>query len=206
MPRSNTGPGGRTLTGGRALYTGKNAYASQGFENDTRQSQLGGLVSAYLWGNQTTANGTETVVSFNQNYTSATVSPVFVRGFTFSPSLQAFICQATGTYRFMFSADVNTLVAADTVTIFLRVWRGTSVRTYRASQTNTDAVTSMRTPVTCMGYVDLRPGDRITLSSISTTGVLLAGGTTGTSTLNGLDEILNATYLHLEQTDLPAPA
>lgn len=94
MPRRT--PGG--LKGGRALYRGPNSYASQGFENDTRKSQLGGLLIAYLYGNLALTPSVETTIPFAA-YASRLYRSVFLRSFMQLSSNDGFVCRSGGTYR-----------------------------------------------------------------------------------------------------------
>lgn len=203
MPRSNSGPTGRTLTGGRAYYTGKNAYASQGFENDTRVSTLPALALLYFWGNQTIpAGGVDTTIPFTASYASGTFNPIFTRGIVFNPNDFSLYCQATGTYHFESSIRLNSLGPTDAAIMRIKVRRGNNERQFLQASTNISTTVSSGFTVNHSGYVDLVQGDYLFLTAACTSGATLAGGSTSTSPLGGLLESLQPTYLFLEQIDL----
>lgn len=203
MPRSNQGPSGRTLAGGRAYYTGRNAYASQGFENDTRVSQLPALAILYLWGDQTIPGGSvDTAVQFAPSYASATLNPIFARGIYFNPNDFSLYCQATGTYRFTASIRAKNLAAATAVVMRVKVRRGNSERLFDQALVNMAAAATNDISVTLSGFIDLLPGDYVFLTGASSGGFTLSGGSVGTAPLGGIQEDLQPTYLFLEQIDL----
>jgi hypothetical protein len=198
MPKSSTGG----LKGGRALYRGQNSYASQGFENDTRQSQLGGLVVAYKWGDQTTGVGTPTVITFPQTYLSSTFNPLFLRGFAFNPATSTFTCRKPGTYRIFYSLDVTDLVGTDSALSRLRIFRGVDERALRAALVSAPVD---RGPLITSDIVDLQYGDQFYLVATTTKAAIILGGSLGTNELGGREETFRSCLL-VEQIDLPAPA
>lgn len=201
MPRSNQGPSGRSLTGGRALYTGVNAYASQGFENDTRQSQLPALAIIYLWGDQIIPAATDTAIKFNLGYASSTFNPIFTRGIYFNPTDFSLYCQMAGTYRFDMSARAKTLGGGTTAVMRVRTRRGINERQQTQALPNLAAGAGDFT-LSLSGYLDLLPGDQVFITVSSSGGFTLGGGSTTIAALGGLEEDIQPTFLHLYQVDL----
>lgn len=205
MPLSNQGPGGRSLTGGRALYTGKNAYASQGFENDTRQSVLPSLAILYLWGTPQAipAGLVDTSVAFVANYASSSFNPIFTRGLYFNASDYSLSCQASGTYRLDAGARFNGLAAGTIGVVRVRIRRGLDERAWDDAIINPFAAAANDFSITLSTYVDLLAGDRIQLlAATNSAGVTLSAGTTYASASGGRGEGTGRTFLNLYQIDL----
>lgn len=206
MPRSNEGPTGRTLKGGRAYYRGQNAYASQGFENDQRQSQLSGLMFAYLVG--TTTSGINNVFADVVLGAPVTVSSMstalFLRGFYQDPATGIFYCRKTGTYKFFHSLRVSDLGPGEQFNSQMLVTRGVNEQRFFSAVTNTDAAASGSFLSAFTGYVDLRDGDILRFQT-STSGAVartLQGMTQAVSAAGGTSDVFRPTYLSLEQVDL----
>lgn len=199
MPKTSAGG----LKGGRALYRGQNAYASQGFENDTRRSQLGGLAVIHLWGNQNIPTGTSvyTPVSWGF-YISSIFTNVFTRGFTLKDNV--LYCQKVGTYKVSYSVRAN-LPATNFLDSRLQISRiGAPTRSYYAALSNPDAATTATVQLVGAPFVvDLLKGDTLVLGLRHDNGgsVTINGGAVSGDTLN-----INLTTLLVEQIDLGAPA
>lgn len=205
MPKTSTGG----LKGGRALYRGKDAYASQGFENDTRQSQLGGLLVAYLDVDMALASGTDTVLTFANTVVNNLFSTVFLRNFQRIGTSGVFVARRGGTYRCSYGVTITGIAAAQTAFVNLYIRRGVDIVEYRARQTNPDAATASNATIGGVVYFDLLPGDQIYLTANPGTsaGALATGmNANSASGLGGTLYSFDLSYLHLEQTDLPSPA
>lgn len=206
MPVSNSK---RTLTGGRALYKGANAYASQGFENDSRQTQLGGLLIAYLVPDFPLVSSTDNILPFPNTEINKLFSAVYLRGFTRIGDTGVFVAQKAGTYRVSFGATVAGLFPTQTSFVNLYIRRNPDIVEYRARQTNPDAANNSNATLGGVVYADLLPGDSIYLTANPgvSPGALATGmNAPSASGLGGTLYSFDLTYLHLEQIDLPSPA
>lgn len=203
MPKTSTGG----LKGGRALYRSKDAYASQGFENDTRQSQLGALLIANVQGDslQSITAGTENVVLFPSRSLSRITPPaVFSRGFIYD-NAGAFFCRAGGTFKFAVSLRLTDLAVNTLAQATLQIVRGQDIIRFTFTNVNTDAVNTNSFVVQGSHYVDLLPGDVISLLIDPGNTTTLRGTTEATNTSGGLTATVRQSYFSLEQIDLPAP-
>jgi hypothetical protein len=198
MPKTSAGG----LKGGRALYRGPNAYASQGFENDTRRSQLGALAMLYLWGNQSIPTGTSvyTPVAWS-SYISSTFTNVFTRGFVLKDNI--LYCRRTGTYKVSFSVKAS-LPATNYLDARLQITRlGAATRNYYATLSNSDAATTANVQLVGTPFVtDLLEGDTLVLGLQHNNGgsVTVSGGSVSGDSLT-----INLTTLLVEEIDLGAP-
>lgn len=199
MPRSNNS---RSLTGGRALYRGKDAYAAQGFENDTRQSQLPALAVLHLWGNQSIPGGSvETTILFNRSYTSSTFNPIFTRNFFYTDD-GYLITQKTGTYFFNFALRGGDVAAGESLRATIEVSRGFDRRLFFYVSPNSSAGVANVT-LSAGDYVDLKQGDTIRIFTSNPTAFTVSGGSVAPNAAGtGIDETIRSTYLSLEEVDL----
>lgn len=89
----------KKLDGGRtALYRGKDAYASQTFEDDQRAQAFSGLLIAYLHGNQSLTPSVNNNIVFAPR-TSKFYKNLILRKFIQLASQAAFMSQGNGTYK-----------------------------------------------------------------------------------------------------------
>lgn len=200
MPKTSTGG----LRGGRALYRTRDAYASQGFEDDTRQSRLGGLVVARLWENVVIpGGGVDTLITFPA-YVSMFGPSIFLRGFYYKDG--TFYCNLGGTYRISLNLRTGDVPANSSATSAIQVTRG--VNTFRQLQavSNTDAVTAGSFFIYSDVVLDLLPGDVVQIYAASIGGgFTVSGGTNNTSAAGGVADNARS-YMTIEQIDLPSPA
>jgi len=204
MPRSSDRRG---LSGGRALYRSKqDSYASQGFEDDTRQSQLGGMVVAYLGANQSLPINTDTPLIFSVSQVNSLYTNLFMRGFMLAGDGTGFFVRKGGTYRASFQVFYNLLGAAQqTGSSILSITRGVDALKLRARFTNTDALNTGVFETAYTGIVDLLPGDFVQLTANPGAVICNAEGiTTASNARGGTDFIVNS-GLVLQEIDLPAP-
>lgn len=160
MPR-NQQPG---LVGGRALYTGKNAYASQGFENDTRQRQLPGLAACYLAADRTNITADATAIAWGAVISSIGTSNIFLRGFTLLSDGATLQCRLPGTYRLTAGIRFTTIPVSTTPVLRVQVMRqGNVVYDVVAITQNVSAsVVGGQTEIKTMPVpIDLQTGDSI---------------------------------------------
>lgn len=197
MPRTSKGG----LRGGRALYTGKNAYASQGFENDTRQTTLGGLAACYLVAdrNNTAADATAIVwgagiISLGNANTTPTHN-VFLRGFSLLSDGATLQCRTPGTYRIQGGVRCASVPVSTVVIARVQVTRSNSLIYSVAAVSQNVSATVVGGQVdinTLPALLDLQSGDFIQL--------IIQGLTAGTVSLGAS----YGTGLYLEQLDIQA--
>lgn len=177
MPKTNKN---RKIPGGRAQYTGKNAYASQGFENDTRVEQLSGLAYCYLAGNLVLTSTSQTIV-WGKTVGAAGFNNIFTRGFTLLSDGATLSCLTPGTYRIDSSLQLY-VQATQTGTIFATVKRAGTIL-FQAQGLFQASTTQQQTTLTTVPFIfDLKAGDQISLilaAAISTTVLGGFGPSTG---------------------------
>lgn len=198
MPRSNSS---RSLTGGRAAYRSKDAYASQGFENDTRQTQLPAMAALYLWGSQIIPTGASTYTPVNWgSYTSGAFQNVFLRNFFLDGSNQLY-CRRGGTYKI--TTSVATQVPEFCVfNTRLRITRPVNViRDFYVTMRDTSGTNDVQLTSPPI-IVDLLEGDTLVLAvnHDDPGSVTLQGGAAF-----GTELTMSLTTLYIEQIDLVAP-
>lgn len=200
MPISNDK---RTLTGGRALYTGKNAYASQGFENDARQSKLGALLSATLYGPQNLPASTYTELLF-PDYASKLYRAVFTRNFSRIPDTGKFVAQKTMTVRITANAETTSLAAGQLLIFVVNITRGADLIQLTGITQDTGVGAAFLGVERIWTGVDLFAGDVIsmTVNPSASGGCSATGATSGTSPSGGLLESWNGCSLTVEELDL----
>lgn len=150
------------LVGGRALYTGKNAYASQTFENDTRQRQLPGLAACYLSADRTNTAQDALALVWGQSISSIGTPNVFLRGFWLLADGATLQCTTPGSYKLSCGLRFAVLAASTTGVFRVQVKRaGNVVYDIVSTAFNTGAVNGQFQLTPPPVPVDLQIGDQV---------------------------------------------
>ncbi len=203
MPRSNSS---RRLDGGRALYRGRDAYASQGFENDTRQTELGGLAVIQLYGDYSLSMSVDNEIPF-PDYVSKLYSAVYLRGFArLSDSSSRFVVRRGGTYRVYVSVFNPFQGTGQSLNASILIKRGVDEIRMFSRILNSDALMPGPFPASTMDILDLQKGDifYLLVNPQASAGALLRGNSTQATAEGGIAERLEGTRLILEQVDVTA--
>lgn len=195
--------GNQNIPGGRAYYVGKNAYASQAFELDTRrllseqqalnvrlQNQVAALqeatapseyLCAYLRASQSIAAGASDVVLTNWTTGTYSLLPGLHTGMNWVPNTDGtFICQNNHTAEIDASVCMSQVASTSVVALnaAVRVQRGTSfLKVNAASFTVGNSVSTQG--VVPRWIFDFQKGDILSLVASQTTvsySVLAASG------------------------------
>lgn len=113
------------IPGGRAYYRGKDAYASQSFENETRAEQAPGYIRAILQDNLAASSSTTHTVPWTTAPTeSKFIKPMTLSGWGYSASTYQFVCQRGGRYQIAYCAGISgTTADTDDMALMVKVTR-----------------------------------------------------------------------------------
>lgn len=189
MPRSKS----NGLPGGRAQYTGQNAYASQGFENDTRSQlqALGGLAYAYLAVDRVIVTADQTAIVWGQIPTPLSGwNNTFMRGFVLQPDGATISCTQPGTYKITSAIRLLGIPTSGQALSRINISNasGGSFPSPIGVWGNSAAIaTGQQILTTIPLIVDLQKGTNITFSINGVTGITMGGGQTTGIVIEQLD-------------------
>lgn len=177
------------LPGGRAYYRGKDAYASQSRENESRVVQQPGYMKAVLQASTAYATGTNTVkwsLTTLSNFTAA----LLTLGWGYTESTGVFTCLRAGRYGIKSYVSISDSANTEVFTLQLRIVRNLNNVPFTYLLTVNTTASGANTSLSLDDVFDFQTSDQVSLEFVNAGGgnrtlAGLSGAGTATETQNG---------------------